>query len=727
MELRELGPDGQQALEQTLGYLNFSSGAPDTQFLSNVNLLFELIEQQESQKKSGRSSSEPVWRQLVQLWRDRLTDLEDETATFQDSTQARSVVDLLEHVVPEFRKFHRDLMFHHTDSTLMLPYYVGRILESILQQGGPWDEKDRISTAVIRHLNDYVGYRPVAVLEARALEPYPNEKVRPIPLYIKGAGISVGECQEVVQLAMDMLRDTDPVILQAAYFIPDKLNELAVDPRAYDFEHPVNKRPNYHFGQWDPHCIDNRGFYDRFVVQQVTLDALMSRVKKTPRISKAELTVEAAAVLAGTMLMASGVSGSGPDTHDSTTTLGNLLPRVAAFRDAFYEELIQKLQESNPKHAERLQQEARRLRQPFGGARQDLNAQLTRRRASQLEHVRLASLFARMGYPEAAQRQINSVPVASSRMICQIDCHLTLSQREIDDGDLESAQSRLAETRTLLQRGIECGAIIDPWNILGFDGNFSLFPAMENSIHDHRVDELLNLIEEIFCTYGHLWSSAAAADDQAICESTSTAFRDFARWWHQFAVHEVSCVDSDDALDIFRASENVSDALNHWHKAGEATGDIGFWAPYVNKFDSAKAYTMVVEMLLERRDVVAARGLLIHWLSQANEVPLEQGEESFQRLAMRWIVEVLQLADDVHQDDNGRSADWPRTQKFFDYLEANASEYWQVPHFNIDDMPASDEGEDLEAEIMFDFGDEPVEDEEDNLFGAAYEDVVLSR
>ena len=49
---------------------------------------------------------------------------------------------------------------------------------------------------------------------------------------------------------------------------------MALDPRAYDFDHPVNRRPNYHFGQWDPHHIDNRGYYSRFVLQQVTLDAL---------------------------------------------------------------------------------------------------------------------------------------------------------------------------------------------------------------------------------------------------------------------------------------------------------------------------------------------------------------------------------------------------------------------------------------------------------------------
>ncbi len=46
MELRDLGPDGQQALEQTLGYLNFSSGAPDNQFLLNLNQLFAQVEDQ---------------------------------------------------------------------------------------------------------------------------------------------------------------------------------------------------------------------------------------------------------------------------------------------------------------------------------------------------------------------------------------------------------------------------------------------------------------------------------------------------------------------------------------------------------------------------------------------------------------------------------------------------------------------------------------------------------
>ena len=68
---------------------------------------------------------------------------------------------------------------------------------------------------------------------------------------------------------------------------------------AYDFDHPANKRPNHHFGQWDPHCIDNDGRYRRLVVQQVTLDALMERVEDPPDISHEEALWEGGAVLAG--------------------------------------------------------------------------------------------------------------------------------------------------------------------------------------------------------------------------------------------------------------------------------------------------------------------------------------------------------------------------------------------------------------------------------------------
>lgn len=731
MELRDLGPDGQTALEKVLGYLNFSSGAFDPQFLSNLNQLFRLVEGVDRSEPAG--VTEPAWRTVGRLLQHQLTQLVGRSAAFQDTHQADLVLKLLlDQVLPGYLDFHRDLLFHQTDASLFRPFFVGRVAEAILQQGGPWEETDRIRAQAIRQLNDYVGYRPVAVLASRTLEPYAHERVRPVPLYVEAAGVATGPHSEVVRLALEMLRRADPEILRPACFNPAHLKELALDPRAYDFDHPVNKRPNYHFGQWDPHAIDSRGFYYRFVVQQVTLDALTSRIGPVKGIPQNQLVVEAAAVLAGTMLMASGISGAGPDAHDSDTTLSKLLPGVAAYRDAFYEQLILRLAEQDPQHAARLQAEARELRQPFGGARQHLNAQLTYRRASQLEHVRLATLFARMGYPEAAQRQLQAVPVASARMLCQIDCILALAQQAMAKGELRQASQRLLDVRQILQRAIECGAVIDPWNILGFDGNFSLFPAMENSIHDHRVDELLDVMEEIFDTYSRLWSTAAAADNTDVARDVALQLEDLTRWWHQFAVHEVSCVDCADSLELYRAAENVADALNHWHKAAEATGNIGFWAPYVDKFTSPKAYSQVIERLLERHDLVAARGLLIHWLSQAETVPLEQADESFYRLALTWLCGVLKLSDDHPSAPSSRRClatpdDWRRAQKFFDYLEANAGVYWETPRFGLSPANANHEestAESAESDEAFELDDEPEAQLDEDLYGAAYEDVV---
>ena len=43
----------------------------------------------------------------------------------------------------------------------------------------------------------------------------------------------------------------------------------------------------------------------------------------------------------GTILMGAGVSGSGPNYHDSTVTLSKLVPRIARYRDGFYQRLLE--------------------------------------------------------------------------------------------------------------------------------------------------------------------------------------------------------------------------------------------------------------------------------------------------------------------------------------------------------------------------------------------------
>jgi hypothetical protein len=182
-------------------------------------------------------------------------------------------------------------------------------------------------------LNDYIGHRPVAALESQKIEPYSHEWVRPVPVYIRDAGAAEGRYKEVVEIALRLLAETGEEILREAHFDLDQMDELAFDPRAYDFDHPVNKRPNYHFGQWDPNLIDNRGYYRRYVAQQVTLDALMSRIENCADEARDELVFEAAAVLAGTIIMSTGISGSGPGSHDSSVTLATCCRGSPAYRD----------------------------------------------------------------------------------------------------------------------------------------------------------------------------------------------------------------------------------------------------------------------------------------------------------------------------------------------------------------------------------------------------------
>ncbi len=388
--------DARQRFHELLGYLNFSAGAVDKRFLANLNLLFAIIEQE--------SSAPGAWRRVQAKLTDELDKLERESPVFKDAEQARSVLGLVfEGCLPAYREFHRDLLHHQTEDSLWRPFFLGRVFEAVLREGPPWSERDRIIADAIAQLNDYVGHRPVAVLHnGRRTEPYPHEWTRPSPLYIQGAGVAVGRYAALITKALELLAGADAQLAAAAHFDLALLEELALDARAYEFDHPANKRPNHHFGQWDPHLIDNRGFYRRFVLQQVTLDALVSRVEEPSEISMEERLYEGAAVLAGVLLMSSAVCGSGPGTHDSNVSLATLLPRVAANRDAFYEQLIGKL---GGERGKRLRGEAQIGRQPLAGARQHLNHTLVRRRATQLEQVHLALLYARMGHREAALAQ----------------------------------------------------------------------------------------------------------------------------------------------------------------------------------------------------------------------------------------------------------------------------------------------------------------------------------
>ena len=712
---REVSRRQNQSIECVLGYLNFSSGAPDPQVLRALDELFQA---------EGEPNA-PRWPFACMRLEAELDRLADESAAFADASQAKAVLELLrEQVLPGYLQFHKDLLFHQEAHHLLSPFFVGRAGAAVLQEGPPWDETTRIRDGAIRRLNNYIGYRPVPTLETHRHEPYPHEWVSPVPIYVRDAGVERGLYGEVVSLALEILADTDPDILEAAQFDPDLLDELAFDPRAYDFDHPVNKRPNYHFGQWDPHQIDQQGRYRRFVLQEITLDGLCGRVRTARLELRDLLRFEAAAVLAGTMLMASGICGRGPGAYDSGVTLVTLLPVVAGYRDEFYNRLIGRAPAAFRQDLER---QAEQFHQPLGGARKHLNAWLAQHRASQLQHVHLAKIFARMGHSGAAIQQATIVPVASARMLSFIDSRLTDGHRYVREDRLDDAIAATDHTVDLIHRAIQCGAIVDPWNILGFDAQFSLFPALENSVHDHRVDQLIGTMERLFGLYSRIWSSAAADDQPEHCACVEQRFRDATSWWRQFAAHEVSAVDAVDGMEAYQAARNVAEALGLWHQGGAGAGDVKFWAPHAHMFDSPKAFALVIESLLDRADYVASMALLIQWLSQSDKIPLQQGSSSFHELAQRWLLRLLDKIRTEAADAVLANQTRQLIRKFFDYLEANAGPYWRAPTFQLGvETPGGDGRSDphTDRSLHATRDDESVDDEEDDLFGAAYEGVV---
>lgn len=743
-------------LQEVVGYLNFSAGTHDPKFLANLSELFRFTEQH-------AEPGEPALTLLFDLILQTARRLQESGGAFAEIAQVQQVVALVrDECLPRYRKFHSDLLWHLRDEELWRPLLLGRMFECVLAQGPTWDNVNAVTTAAFDNLDDYIGYRPIAVLqgeelEAEKIEPYRHEWVRPIPLYVAGAGVSSGPCEEIITLTLDILRSTPAELLSDAWFQPDLLEELALDPRAYDFDHPVNKRPNYHFGQWDPNRIDNRGYYRRFVLQPLVLSALRTRLEQADSLGlpREDLLFEAAAVLAGTILMASGTSGNGPNCHGSDVTLGTLLPQIADYRDRFYQQLLQRAE--GPR-GERLRAEALRTHQPFGAARQHLNQELARRRAVQLQRVHLAQAYARMGYTEASLGEAKSVRVASARMLCQIYCRLTAGHHAIDRRRLDQVATYLEEITDLLHRGIECGALADPWNILGFGANFSLFPALENTVRDYRVDDLIQIVEQTLDLCSRAWAEAAAIDNTEMEQAFSDRLSKLADWWDAFGATEVSSVKPLDAKEIEISTNLVAGALNAWHKAGAAAGDIAFWGLFVEQFDTCKAFQLVIEALLDKGDLVASQALMMQWLTQVDYTPLEEGDAAFHPLALRWIrmVEARSLASgtDATHDDQ-----WNLVARFFAQLEASAEEYWHVPQFelgkgfarrNTPDYSQYDELDELEDELdelddeldrelegelgddsyqgdyadALDFDDEDADDDQADLFSAAYDDVT---
>ena len=190
-----------------------------------------------------------------------------------------------------------------------------------------------------------------------------------------------------------------------------------------------------------------------------------------------------------------------------------------------------------------------------------------------------------------------------------------------------------------------------------------------------------------------------------------------AAWWDKFATHRSQ-------LDRghFRAARPASRPTTWPPPCGPGTRRAprpATWpsgASHAEQFRSPKAYALVVDALLEQRDPVAAMALLVQWLSQAERDPAGRGELLLPRPGPGLDGRVVGRG----AVPAGRRAApppdrWALARKFLDYLEANAEEYWAGAAVRAGRPPAP---------AGSDAAEEPADDDEDDLFSAAYEDMT---
>jgi len=706
-----------------LGYLNFSAGAFDPAVWRGWSDLFAAVEPED---RNGVGEPSVAARAVFDALRERLGVLEASEPAFRDARQARQALAILGDLLTGYRAFHEDLLEHQPAGAIERPFFVAAAAQALLACGIPEGDGAAdagVVAAAIGRLNDYVGWRPVAVLEnGRLSEPYPHERVRPIPLFVAGAGVAHGRYRDLVAGAIEILAAAPSTLLEQADFDLALLEELAIDPRAFDFLHPAASRPNYLFGLWDPERIDARGNYRRMVVQQATLEGILSwpdAAIDSPLAQmserRAQLRRESSAVLAGVMLMAAGLSGRGPGAHHAGLPLAELLPRIAGYRDDFYRWLLGTLPSD---HRQRLDAEMQRFRQPFGGVRRHINALLATRRARQVENVALAAVLARLGRADGADRLASRVPAASARMFARITSRVVAARRTLSCGapsrDGDNSLVHLDAATDLLFRAVGCGAAVDPWNILGLGGQFPLHEPGGESLSDPRVDDLVAVTESILEGYATAWRVASLDGPERVAVRAAAALERLAAWWDRHATTTVSGVPHLSGREILDSTREVIAALERRRALVGAAPSPAFWRKEVGEFTAPASHAQAAAALLDEGDLDGAMGLLVHWASLLEGGAVERSGADWLAAAARWTTRAS-----ADTSATGRT----RVRRFLELVEANASGVVDVLDQVADQSDRSSVVQRDEGRSGDDTTGEEQADEEERV-ASAYESMV---
>ncbi|GAB6184834.1 hypothetical protein JCM17478_03360 [Thermopirellula anaerolimosa] len=700
-----------------LGYLNYSDGTRDPRFFAAMNRLFVQVfgGTGDCYGKIGEAAGATPWSPIVGHLRDAIPGLRTRGEAFSNVDRAQSALEMVfDGLIPAYLDFHGDLLGRGFATSLCSPFLLARFCEAILQSRAEDEEAPPSSTirAALAKVNDYVGYRPTAVLEGnRATKPYDHEYVCPIPLYVRGAGTAFGRYHALVERAVQILDNTDVALRERFYFQLENLEEIALDPRGLDQEHPASFRPNYQFGLWDPHSLNERGCYRRLILHDLPLEIALRWATRPNPPEDTDLWFEAAAVLAGTMLMGAAVWGPYPGALMSTTNISRLLAQIAAARDDFYLELLMHRTKMHPSASS---SEFMAQGRPFEAVRQFLNTTLAEYRSSQVHASGLTRIMAQLGAIDAARTAASRLRSATAGLRAEITIGLGSAESFLREKQPRDCLTALNESVRKIRSAVECGALGDPWNILGLGGHFPIFEwSLEGPI-DPRLTLLIYLMDRVFKLFASLRRYAAAADESDIEQEVTRRMEELAEWWDQFAAAEVSDLNGFRGQDVCDAAQQVAEVIHTWRGERQSAGDAAFWKRHVSRIRSADSISLLVDTLLDQNDRDAAKALLVHWISRANELGLQGTLNSFPALAYRWF-RPLWLADDPATGN--RRERWLEVRKFLDYLEANADALWEVPSLK-ELLGTTGEG-------LSDNSAATESPHEDSLWQAAYEGVVF--
>ncbi|MGN1064355.1 MAG: hypothetical protein ACI4QC_02995, partial [Thermoguttaceae bacterium] len=144
MKRFELNENEKALICSILGYLNFSSGCRDVQFVKTWDDLYKDF--------SERGSTE-IWRDSVDALKEELPRLEAAGGAFVDSTQAKKALELIDESLEAYREFHKDVLFSLDNSYLFNSFFMSRLCDVITRNAPLTPDKAKINKIIVQ-LND---------------------------------------------------------------------------------------------------------------------------------------------------------------------------------------------------------------------------------------------------------------------------------------------------------------------------------------------------------------------------------------------------------------------------------------------------------------------------------------------------------------------------------------------------------------------------------------------